>query len=633
MSQDVALAANSTPLWRNVSFHLLWSSTFASGVGDRLIMNAALVMLGYAGEGVDNSGVASGIDFFFFLPYLLWSPFAGWLADRLPRKWLMFAADEIRGVIVLGAFLYMPAGTGIVPPDHQWKVWLTICGVGVMAATFVPAKLSIVPNVVGFGSLQRANAAVVSMGIIGNLMGFLVAGWILGDSQVPPTGAMSTMVLTSSLFYLISGWFWVFLKTPYRADAPGSGPLEATGASLFQAFRDIAQGLRYAVRHRTVRILILSAALVWTGTAVFMPALAVVNVDLYHGTATDYMNVMLMLGLGMLIGSVVLGVINPRLGNELLITAGLVGCGLFIGLQMIVPVYAIGMIIAFATGFSASVLLVPIYTLLQRSTADHIRGRVFAAKEIVTEAGKVFIAGTIWKVSGTDPYMRPAAGILSALLLGAAMYGFWRYVLRGPAPTKMLNLLYRTIRLYADSMHNLRWRGRHHIPHTGGVLLVSNHRAGLDPLLIQAATPRVIRWMMAAEYRLPGLHTILWKHIDPIDVHRGHDHDTAPVSEAIDTLKRGGVVGIFPEGGINRTDDPLRPFGEGVALIARRSGAWVVPVYVNGPAPRKRPLASFLRPSRSRVTFGEPFKVSRDDRDRAQVVTQMRQRILDLHGP
>ena len=50
MSQDVALAANSTPLWRNVSFHLLWSSTFASGVGDRLIMNAALVMLGYAGR-------------------------------------------------------------------------------------------------------------------------------------------------------------------------------------------------------------------------------------------------------------------------------------------------------------------------------------------------------------------------------------------------------------------------------------------------------------------------------------------------------------------------------------------------------------------------------------------------------
>ena len=88
-------------LWRNVSFHLLWSSTFASGVGDRLIMNAALPMLGYGPESAENASIQAGIQFFFFLPYLLWSPFAGWLSDRLPRKWIMFAADETRGIILL----------------------------------------------------------------------------------------------------------------------------------------------------------------------------------------------------------------------------------------------------------------------------------------------------------------------------------------------------------------------------------------------------------------------------------------------------------------------------------------------------------------------------------------------------
>ncbi len=620
MSQTSASVAG-PPLWRNLSFHLLWSSTFASGVGDRLIMNAALPMLGYGREGVDNSGVASGIDFFFFLPYLVWAPVAGWLADRLPRKWLMFAADELRALIVLGAFLYMPGGSYFVPEDQHWKVWLTIGLVGVMAATFVPAKLSIVPNVVGFASLTRANAAVVSMGIIGNLIGFIVGGLIVEES-------VAAMVLMSSVFYGVSGWFWAFLKTPYRADAPGVGGIEATGTTPLEALRDIARGLRYAWDHRVVRLLILTAALVWTGTAIYMPALAVVNVDVYGGTAADFMFVAAPIGLGMLLGAAALGFINPRLGNELLIAAGLAGCGLFIGLQMIVPIYAAGLAIALFTGISASVLLVPVYTLMQRTTADHIRGRVFAAKEILTEAGKVVIAGLVWQMPGTDPYMRPAAGGLALVLIAAAIYGTWRFILVGPAPTRSLNFLWRLCRFLADGMHNLKWRGRHRVPRDRGVLLVSNHRSGIDPLLIQAALPRVIRWMMTHEYHVRALGW-LWKRIKPIPVKARDGRDS--VGEAIAELKRGGIVGIFPEGGINRTaDQPLLRLHPGVVLLARRSEALIVPVWVQGPPVLKSPLLAYLKPSQSRVTFGEPFVLKREAGDRAEAIEVVRRKLLEL---
>ena len=56
------------PLWRNISFILMWSSVAASGFGDRVIMLAALTLLGVAEGDVQSTSVQAGINFFFFLP-------------------------------------------------------------------------------------------------------------------------------------------------------------------------------------------------------------------------------------------------------------------------------------------------------------------------------------------------------------------------------------------------------------------------------------------------------------------------------------------------------------------------------------------------------------------------------------
>ncbi|HEX7008798.1 MAG TPA: hypothetical protein VF184_02380, partial [Phycisphaeraceae bacterium] len=81
------------PLWRNVSFVLMWSSVAASGFSDQVIRLVALPLLGVSDAGVQASAVTAGVTFFFFLPYLAMMAPAGWLADRLPRKWIMLACD------------------------------------------------------------------------------------------------------------------------------------------------------------------------------------------------------------------------------------------------------------------------------------------------------------------------------------------------------------------------------------------------------------------------------------------------------------------------------------------------------------------------------------------------------------
>lgn len=607
-------------LGRNVSFHLLWSSVFASGVGDRLAMMAALGMLGYAEEGVDNSSVMSGIDFYFFLPYLLWSPIAGWLADRLPRKWLMFAADELRAVVIVLAWVLIPAAKeGPLPADQQWMVWGMICLIGVMAATFVPAKMSIVPSVVGYGSLQRANAVVVLMGVIGNLVGFFITAMV--GSRV------FEVILIASLCYGVSGWFWVFLKTPWKGQ-PGveHGPMR-----LRDVWRDIHAGMGYALRHKAVLVLIFIAAMAWTGTSIYMPALGVVNIELYGGDLQSLPTVMGCVGLGMLVGALVMGFINARLGTEVLITAGMIGCGASIALQMVVPWYGAGLMLAWMTGFWASVLLVPLNTLLQRMTADHIRGRVFASKEILVETGKVVVAGMIWQLPNTDRYMPTAGVVLGVVFVLAAVWGGWRYLFHGPNRSHVLNFLWRVSRLYVQAVHRLEVRGKHRVARRGAVLLVSNHTAGIDPTLIQSAVQREVRWMMAREYQLPGLGWF-WRRYRPILVDRSKA-DTSALRAAMRELRAGEVVGLFPEGGINRPREGLQELGAGVAMLASGGGVTVQPVWVSGTPRTKRTLLAFFVPSHSRVVYGRPFRLTETEAsDRALALRVIRERMLECAG-
>jgi 1-acyl-sn-glycerol-3-phosphate acyltransferase len=154
----------------------------------------------------------------------------------------------------------------------------------------------------------------------------------------------------------------------------------------------------------------------------------------------------------------------------------------------------------------------------------------------------------------------------------------------------------------------------------GAVIVVSNHTSGADPVFIQAFYPRLIRWMMAAEYfNVPGLGG-LFRTLEVIPVQRS-GRDLSATREALRTLGNGRVIGMFPEGRIEKTAEVL-PFHSGVAMLAIRSGAAVLPVHIDG-SQRNRPmLESCISPQRVRLSFGDPlhfegFSTDRTDLDRA----------------
>ncbi|MEK6700993.1 MAG: lysophospholipid acyltransferase family protein [Planctomycetota bacterium] len=157
---------------------------------------------------------------------------------------------------------------------------------------------------------------------------------------------------------------------------------------------------------------------------------------------------------------------------------------------------------------------------------------------------------------------------------------------------------------YVHLVHRLRVEGRQHIPGTtnpGALIVVVNHTAGIDPVLVQAACPFEIRWMMAKDMMLPGLDWV-WKWLSVIGVDRQSPRgDPASAREALRHLQSGGVLGIFPEGAIERPPRRLLAFMPGIGLLVKKSRARVLPVIVDGTPESLAAWGSLWRFSHSRV--------------------------------
>ena len=204
-------------------------------------------------------------------------------------------------------------------------------------------------------------------------------------------------------------------------------------------------------------------------------------------------------------------------------------------------------------------------------------------------------------------------GILLALGVALLLWGVWAIaahrLLKSPWDGPVAGAVYFWSVLYTRVYHRLRIINKRNIPkqrEPGPLIIVANHTAGIDPVLIQTACPFPIRWVMAEDMRLPQ-YDAFWKWQRVIFINR-YEPSHQAIREAIRHIREGGVLGIFPEGGLERPPRVLRPFLDGVGLLVRRTGASVLPVLIEGAPNANHAWASLWTPSRSRLTIGEPLR-------------------------
>ncbi len=171
--------------------------------------------------------------------------------------------------------------------------------------------------------------------------------------------------------------------------------------------------------------------------------------------------------------------------------------------------------------------------------------------------------------------------LVAAAALAAALMAFFviRWRRSGLRPFQYSLLAFN--RVLARGL----WRAtiNHSLPvaDDAGAVIVSNHRSSVEPMLIQLGTKRIVHWMVAREYVEAPVLSVMFKALESIPVGR-RGVDTASTKQAIRLAQQGNLVGIFPEGRINISEELLMPGRPGAALVALKAEVPLIPCYVRG---------------------------------------------------
>ena len=142
--------------------------------------------------------------------------------------------------------------------------------------------------------------------------------------------------------------------------------------------------------------------------------------------------------------------------------------------------------------------------------------------------------------------------------------------------------------------------GKENIPKSGSIIIAGNHKHVMDQCGVIIATKRVIHYMAKKEY-FDGRHAWFFKMMGCISVNRSI-HDEHAKEEALNVLKDGKALGIFPEGTRNKTEAFLLPFKFGCVSMAKKTDSYIVPFSVTG---------DYKFRSKNLVyRIGKPFKVT-----------------------
>lgn len=171
---------------------------------------------------------------------------------------------------------------------------------------------------------------------------------------------------------------------------------------------------------------------------------------------------------------------------------------------------------------------------------------------------------------------------------------------RGAAAGRLLG------RVLAPTLYAVQRDGAQHVPAKGPLVVVSNHSGFLDGPLIFCTFPRPVHFLVKRSYFASRFGPIL-RGVGQIPIEQATgDRDALRAARAV--LRRGGIVGVFPEG--TRGPGVVERAQQGAAFLALREDAPVLPVACLGTRSAGAERDAWPRPrSRLAVVLGEPFRL------------------------
>jgi 1-acyl-sn-glycerol-3-phosphate acyltransferase len=596
-------SADSTPRFPNLLIHnrnfvLLWAAYGISAVGDHLSELALLDHLGGL-ERDDITRVQALIGFGFFLPFVVLGPLAGWFADRFSRKLTMIGADLLRAGVVASLPWTVPLLIGWGLGDYAAVLPLVVTGA--LAAFFSPARQAMIPTIIRSDQLVRANAMISALGTIGTILSAVLGGYLvkykgrLWNYQIDGLTFIASAILLSFIAMRLAR------VTPHRR--------------IEGLFAPLRRGFQYLAGHRRIVQLIALGAVFWGCAAITVSVIPAIVRDVFGGDIADAGKYRGLMGIGLASGAAIMTIVGPTMPLQIAVLGALAGGAFWVFALAATTFFGLGWFPAglclVLIGAHGAALLVTMMASLQRFVPDSRRGRVFGISDMSTTGAFVVASALLGlpHIPHLDRYvpliLLGAGGILSVTLLVAL-----RTYQRGQPYRPLITVLWQFARFYGYFWLRVRRIGPCTIPREGPVIVAANHTAGVDPLILLATSPhRLMGFVVAREYYGKPFAGWWMRLVDCIPIDREHPSKSF-LAGTLRHLRSGKCLAIFPQGTYPAPGEPPPPPRPGIAVIALRSGATVVPAHIDGTRYYTGPFRAYFSRHRARVRYGPPIDLS-----------------------
>jgi 1-acyl-sn-glycerol-3-phosphate acyltransferase len=550
---------------------------FLGAFNDNLFKTALLVVLTYDALSWTSMSPAllnNLIPGLFILPYVLLSASAGQVADKIEKgrlaRWVKLL--EI-GIMALAAIGWL---------SHTlWLLIAAVAGMGVHSTIFGPVKYAYLPQHLKSEELIGGNGLIEMGTFVGILLGEVMGAVLAGRGAVG-VHLVAFGTLGVALLGLAASWRIPESKAP----APD---LVINKNFIAESVRNLA----YSRQNRTVFLSMLGNSWFWFYGALVLSQFPLYAKDYLHGDHSVFVLLLTIFSLGIGAGSLLCEKLSGHKVEIGLVPFGAIGLSLFgidlyfasLGYVNTAPVDALGLLAQHGSmhilidllllGVFGGFFIVPLFALIQtRCDPKHV-SRTIAGMNILNALFMVAAAGVavlLIKQGFSIPQMFLTTALLNALV---AIYIF------SLVPEFLMRFL---AWLLIHTIHRVSTVDVQRIPEEGPAVLVCNHVSYVDAIVIMAASPRPIRFVMDHKiFKTPLLGFIF---------RTGKAIPIAPVKEdpwltekafvdIAHALHDGELVCIFPEGKLTSTGE-MNEFRGGIAKIVARSKVPVIPMALRG---------------------------------------------------
>jgi 1-acyl-sn-glycerol-3-phosphate acyltransferase len=558
-------------------FGFFFWTQFFGALNDNVFKTALLTVLTYEALSwttLDPGLLNNLIPGLFILPFVLFSATAGQLADKFEK------AALARYVKLFEIAIMLIAAVGWMRHD-LWLLIAGVVGMGLHSTLFGPVKYAYLPQQLKPEELIGGNGIIEMGTFVGILLGEVIGAVLVVHK---PWGV--ELVAGGTIAVAVIGW----LASRGIPLTPAPAPdLKINWNPVTETMRNIG----FSRQNRPVFLSLLGNSWFWFYGAIILAQFPVYAKDYLHGDHSVFVLLLTVFSLGIGAGSLLCERLSGHKVEIGLVPFGAIGLSIFgidlflasisytnmltVDMQGFIAQHGSWRILfdCVAIGVFGGLYIVPLFALIQtRCDKQHV-SRTIAGMNIMNAlfmVGAALVAMLLLKLGLSIPQIFLATAILNALV---ALYIF----------SLVQEFLMRFIAwLLIHTVHNVHGVDTDRIPEEGAAVLVCNHVSYVDAIVIMAASPRPIRFVM--DHRIFKIPLLSWifKTAKAIPIAPAKEDPWLMEKAYVDiaqALHEGELVCIFPEGKLTSTGE-MNEFKGGIKKIIERSAVPVIPMALRG---------------------------------------------------